>query len=143
MKAIRKYLTYCLTVSVLSLLSCEKPEEVGPQMNPQLVGTWKLDAITYGLTQVRVQGDSLPYTETLTFEKNRNYLFSRFDKPYESGLAYAEKNTSQTDYKLAVFYEKDQTYQPFKFTDGRLLMYQRSAKGSITADGDTFEYKRQ
>ena len=143
MNYLRKYLAYCLTATVLSLMSCEKPKEVGPQMNPQLVGTWKLDAITYGLTQVRVQGDSLPYTETLAFATDRSYSITRSDKPVETGQAYTDKIAKDSDYDKAVYYEKDQTYQPFKFSEGRLFMYQRSAQGSVVADGNTFEYKRQ
>src|SRR5690606_15605716 len=30
MNYLRKYLAYCLTATVLSFISCEKPEEVGP-----------------------------------------------------------------------------------------------------------------
>ncbi|GHB75537.1 hypothetical protein [Persicitalea jodogahamensis] len=112
-------------------------------MKPQLVGIRNLNAITFGLTQVKVQGDSLIYTETINFGKERKYSFSRDGKPYESGLAHTDNDKSHASYEMAVSLGKDMTLQPFELMEGRLFLYQHGAQGSFTANGNTFEHKRQ
>ncbi len=142
MKNIKKYLTLSVAIAALFLTSCEKQESV-TAVDTQLTGTWKLDAIVYGLSQHRVQGDSLPYTETLTFAAYGDYTISRDGKLMEAGEAYTGKNTSGLAADRALFYKKDNTYQTYEITEGRLSMYQRADQGSVIADGSTYEYKRQ
>jgi hypothetical protein len=115
---------------------------VGPRIDPQLHGKWELVVITNGLTQVRVQGSGLPYSEVLHFGV-KIYAISRDGHTLEAALAFTERNTSHADFKLAIMYEKGQSYQPSTITDGRLFLYQRALQGSGVADGDTLEYKRQ
>jgi hypothetical protein len=111
------------------LSSCEKTESINA-VDTEVVGTWKLDAITYGLSQVRVQGDKLPYTETLTYSGNGDYTITRDSKQVETGKMYTGKNNTELAFKEAIFYKKDTTYQ-------------RADQGSVVADGSTYEYKRQ
>jgi hypothetical protein len=124
------------------LSSCEKTESI-KGVDTGVVGTWKLDAITYGFSQVRVQGDKLPYTETLRFDANGDYLISRDSKQVESGKMYTGKNNTGLAFKEAIFYKKDTTYQAYELNEGRLFLYQRADQGSVVADGSTYEYKRQ
>lgn len=142
MKNRRNHITYLLMTLVLSALSCEKPEEVGPRIDPQLAGKWELEAITYGLTQVRIQGDSLPYSEMVHFGIKNNYAISRDGKQIEAARAYTEKNMSHADFQQAIIYEKDKSYQPYKVRAGRLFLYQRSPRGTVLSDGNTYEYRR-
>ncbi len=124
------------------LSSCEKTESING-VDTEVVGTWKLDAITYGLSQVRVQGDKLPYTETLKFEANGDYTIMRDSKDVETGKMYTGKNNTGLAYKKAIYYKKDTTYQAYELTEGRLFLYQRADQGAVVADGSTYEYKRQ
>ncbi|MBU1820497.1 MAG: hypothetical protein KKG00_03155 [Bacteroidetes bacterium] len=124
------------------LSSCEKTESING-VDTQVVGAWKLDAITYGLTQMRVQGDKLPYTETLTYSANGDYTITRDSKEVETGKMYTGKNNTGLAFKEAIFYKKDTTYQAYELREGRLFLYQRADQGAVVADGSTYEYKRQ
>lgn len=130
-----------MAIAALFLTSCEKHDSVNA-VDTQLTGTWKLDAIIYGLSQHRVEGDSLPYTETLTFATNGDYTISRDGKLTEAGEAYTGKNTSGLAADRAVFYKKDTTYQTYEVAENRLSLYQRADQGSVIADGSTYEYVR-
>jgi hypothetical protein len=141
MKNIPKYLVFSMAIAALFLTSCEKQESVNA-VDTELTGTWKLDAIVYGLSQHRVQGDSLPYTETLSFAANGAYTISRDGKQTETGESYTGKNTSGLAADRAIFYKKDTTYQTYVITEGRLFLYQRADQGSVIADGSTYEYVR-
>lgn len=136
-------LVWALVFAGCSLLSsCEKTESINA-VDTEVAGTWKLDAITYGLSQVRVQGDKLPYTETLTFKTNGDYTISRDSKEVETGKMYTGQNTTSLAYKQAIFFKKDTTYQAYELIEGRLFLYQRADQGAVVADGSTYEYKRQ
>jgi hypothetical protein len=141
MKNIQKYLILGIALTALFLTGCEKQDSVNA-VDAELTGTWKLDAIIYGLSQIRVEGDSLPYTETLTFAANGDYTISRDGKLTEAGEAYTGKNTSGLAADRAIFYKKNNTYQPYEMTENRLSMYQRADQGSVIADGSTYEYVR-
>jgi len=142
MKNLQKYLAFSMAIIVLFLTSCEKQDSVNA-VDTQLTGTWKLDAIVYGLSQHRVQGDSLPYTETRSYQVNGDYTISRDGKLVETGEAYTGKNTSGLAADRAIFYKKDTTYQTYEITEGRLFLYERGKQGAVIADGSTYEYKRQ
>jgi hypothetical protein len=142
MKTVIKYWTLTWALSLLVLMSCEKPEPVNAA-DAQLTGTWKLDAITYGLAQIRVQGDKLPYSETIEFKANGDYTITRDQKLVEAGDMYTGQNMSGLPQDKAIFYKKDNTYQTYEITDGRLFLYQRADQGAVIADGSTYEYKRQ
>lgn len=141
MKSLQKYLALSVAIAALFLTSCEKQDSVNA-VDTELTGNWKLDAIVYGLSQHRVQGDSLPYTETLTFAANGDYTISRDGKLTEAGEAYTGKNTSGLAADKAIFYKRDNTYQTYEVTENRLSMYQRADQGSVIADGSTYEYIR-
>lgn len=141
MKNLSKYLALSMAIAVLFLTSCEKHDSVNA-VDPQLTGTWQLNAIIYGLSQHRVEGDSLPYTETLTFAVNGDYTISKDGKLIETGEAYTGKNNSGLAADKAIFYKKDTTYQTYEVTENRLSMYQRADQGSVIADGSTYEYVR-
>ncbi|MPR34324.1 hypothetical protein [Salmonirosea aquatica] len=141
MKNLQKYFVLTMAAAALMLTSCEKHDSVNA-IDTQLTGTWKLDAIIYGLSQIRVEGDSLPYTETLTYQAGGDYTISRDGKLVEAGEAYTGKNTSGLAADKAIFYKKDNTYQTYEITENRLSMYQRADQGSVIADGSTYEYVR-
>lgn len=141
MKNLQKYLALSMAIAVLFLTSCEKHDSVNA-VDSQLTGTWKLNAIIYGLSQHRVEGDSLPYTETRTFAANGDYTISKDGKLIESGESYTGKNNSGLAADRAIFYKKDTTYQAYEITEGRLSLYQRAEQGSVIADGSTYEYVR-
>ena len=141
MKNLPKYLALSIAVAALFLTSCEKHDSVNA-VDTQLTGTWKLNAIVYGLSQHRVEGDSLPYTETLTFAAHGDYTISRDGKLTEAGEAYTGKNASVLAADRAIFYKKDNTYQTYEVIENRLSMYQRADQGSVIADGSTYEYVR-
>lgn len=142
MKNPTKYLALSMAIAVLFLTSCEKHKSVNA-VDTELTGTWQLDAITYGLSQHRVQGDSLPYTEMRTYQASGDYTISQDKKLTETGEAYTTKNTtglSASD--QAIFYKKDTTYQPYEIKEQRLFLYERADQGSVIADGSTYEYVR-
>lgn len=142
MKNVKKYWALALGLSLLALAGCERPDSLNAA-DPQLTGTWKLDAITYGFSQIRVQGDSLPYSETIEYKANGDYVISREGKLHEAGDMYTGQNISGLPQKEAIFYKKDNTYQTYEITEGRLYLYQRAEQGAVIADGSTYEYKRQ
>lgn len=141
MKNLQKYLALSMAIAVLFLTSCEKHDSVNA-VDTQLTGTWKLNAIIYGLSQHRVEGDSLPYTETRIFAANGDYTISKDRKLIESGEAYTGKNNSGLAADRAIFYKKDTTYQTYEVAENRLSLYQRADQGSVIADGSTYEYVR-
>lgn len=141
MKNLSKYLALSMVIAALFLAGCEKQDSVNA-VDTQITGTWKLNAITYGLSQIRVEGDSLPYTETRTFAANGDYTITRDGKLVEAGDAYTGKNTSGLPAEKAIFYKEDNTYQTYEITENRLSMYQRADQGSVIADGSTYEYVR-
>ena len=142
MKNLTKCLILTMAIAVLFLTSCEKQDSVHA-VDTQLTGTWKLNAIIYGLSQHRVEGDSLPYTETRTFAANGDYTISKDGKLIETGEAYTGKNNSGLAADRAIFYKRNTTYQTYVITEGRLSLYERADQGSTIADGSTYEYKRQ
>jgi|GEM_PF-1504752 hypothetical protein len=147
MKNIKKQLSFGLVCTVVLLgstflSSCEKSDNINA-MDTEVVGTWKLDAITYGLTQVKVQGAKLPYTETRTFSANGDYTISRDSKEVQTGKMYTGQGPSNLVDKQVIYYKEDTTYQAYELTEGRLLLYERADQGAWIADGSTYEYKRQ
>ena len=142
MKFLKKQVVSASLV-VLSLLSaCDSPELA--QVESSVVGTWKLDAITYGLTGVSVRGDSLPYTEFREYTTEGTFTISDGVRTVETGPFYTDRNKTGLMYDEAVYYPTDSSYQPYQLSsEGRLYLYERNAQGAVLADGATYEYKRQ
>lgn len=145
MKNMKKQLALVWVVLCLGwafLSSCQKTDSIDA-IDTDVVGTWQLDAITYGLTQVKVQGAKLPYTETRTFSANGDYTISRDNKEIQTGQMFTGESTSNLVSKQVIYYKEDNTYQAYELTEGRLLLYERTDQGAVIADGSTYEYKRQ
>ena len=128
-------------ISILCITSCESTGTVATDES-KLAGTWQLDAITYGLSQTRLTGDKLPYTETIDFKSNGEYLIKQNGKTIESGQMTSGQNTFSNITTTALFYKKDNSYQAYKIAEGRLYMYERVEQGAVIADGAMFEYIR-
>ncbi|GAB2764572.1 hypothetical protein GCM10027275_02150 [Rhabdobacter roseus] len=142
MKSFKKQLA-SVALGVLSLLSaCDSPELA--QIDAPLVGTWQLDAVTYGLTGITVRGDSLPFTESREYTTEGTFTIKHEERMIETGTFYTGRNSTGLLYQEAVYYPQDTTYQAYEVSsEGRLYLYERSAQGAVLADGATYEYKRQ
>lgn len=109
-----------------------------------LIGDWTLTKITYGLTQKTVTPAEAGYSEVLSFTgtiENGKYSQVRNGIPVlNSNYSLSFPNGGSTE--GLIYYQADSTQQSFRLSDTKLVLSERSPKGTVIADGATYEYTR-
>ena len=122
---------------------------VPPPAGSELNGTWKLVKVTFGLAQISVTGEKLPFQETLEFNLSGNWTYRRTrdgKQTDESAITVAadEKGFPK---QLIIRYLSDNTYQLYTIetADGKTILnlYERTQSGAVIADGSNYYYEKQ